>query len=50
MLNMFFIVYFFFKYMIDLVSSFNTLDDSAKMVCLMTCKDMAVIQKLADFV
>ena len=42
--------YFFFKYIKDLVPSFNTLDDSAKMIWLMSCEDTDIIQKLANFV
>lgn len=42
--------YMFFKYIIDLVPPFITLDDSAKMIWLMTCKDTDIIFKRAEFV
>ena len=40
----------YIKYIKDLFPSFNTLDDSAKMIWLMSCEDTDIIQKLADFV
>ena len=40
----------FFKYIVDSASSFRTLDDSAKLIWLMTCEDGIVINALADFV
>lgn len=41
--------YISFKDIIDLVPSFNTLDDS-EIIMVMTCEDADIIQKLADFV
>ena len=40
----------FFKYIVDRAPSFRTLDDSAKLIWLMTCEDDIVMNALADFV
>ena len=40
----------FFKYIVDSVPSLRTLDDSAKLIWLMTCEDDIVTNALADFV
>ena len=40
----------FFKYIVDSAPSFRTLDDSAKLIWLMTCEDDIVVNALADFV
>ena len=39
-----------FKYIVDSAPSFRTLDDSAKLIWLMSCEDDIVINVLADFV
>ena len=40
----------FFKFIVDKTPCFRTLDDSAKLIWLMTCEDEIVINTLADFV
>ena len=40
----------FFRYIVGSAPSFRTLDDSAKLIWLMTCEDDIVINALADFV
>ena len=40
----------YFKYIVDSAPSFRTLDDSAKLIWIMTCEDDIVINALTDFV